>query len=501
MNDGEIIDPTGTPVMIVDDDPALRHAVTSILDRWGFPVCSAGSGGEALARVREFRPHVAIVDVSMPLMDGHEVCRRLKEIEELQPLKVILISGKAVDMEARIGGLTGGADEFLAKPFATEDLLTCVIAMARLRSAEKKVLEASERLEKRVAERTRELAESEERYRTIFEHAMHGLMVVDQESGEILSFNRHVHENLGYTREEFLRLGIVDIEAQESAEDIRRHIDRIRKDGGDRFVTRHRTKDGEIRDVRIHAVNIMLGGRPCHIAALQDISEQIRTEARLRQLAGLAITAQENERRRVSRELHDGVSQLLASIRFRIRSICEKQSAETAGLGGELEQVGALLDDVQNEVRRISHNLRPVELDDLGFCPAAERACEEFAQRTGIQVEASVSPFPRGLSKETELTLYRVLQEGLSNIEKHADASRVSLETGVSGDTIRFKLKDNGRGFDEVSARKPHRGSGIGLDNIRERVANAGGRLEVKARLNEGVEIDVQLPCRSESRD
>jgi signal transduction histidine kinase len=228
--------------------------------------------------------------------------------------------------------------------------------------------------------------------------------------------------------------------------------------------------------------------------------ERAWAETELRRLSRLIVDAQETERRRVARELHDSVNQVLSSVKFRLQSMEERLHERDEGLGRDAVKARQLLEKAIEEVIRISRNLRPSELDDLGLVPAIRSLCEEFGQRTGLAVTHALSPVLESCSREIELALYRIVQEALTNVEKHARATSVDLTLTSDGTTLCATIRDNGSGFEPHSpaARTTDKG-GMGLMDMQERARNLGGSCVARSAPGQGTEIRVALPCDSES--
>jgi signal transduction histidine kinase len=224
--------------------------------------------------------------------------------------------------------------------------------------------------------------------------------------------------------------------------------------------------------------------------------EKAAVEAKLREFPRLILQAQETERRRVARELHDSVNQLLSSVKFRIQSVEARIPRELDGaLHDEVEKTRVLLDKAMLEVRRISRNLRPSELDDLGLVPALRSLCAEFGERTGIAVELACPDRREKLPPEIELTAYRIAQEALANVEKHAAAQHVSVELACDRGRLRMRLRDDGCGFARhAPAPVAGRNGGMGLMDIEERVRLVGGTCAVESVPAAGTEVAIELP-------
>lgn len=227
-----------------------------------------------------------------------------------------------------------------------------------------------------------------------------------------------------------------------------------------------------------------------------NISESRVAEAKLKVLAQSVVKSQEDERARLSRDLHDGLSQLLVSIKLQIESGLAKlmsRPAQPDAAQTSFARATAQLNDALGELRRISHDLRPAMLDDLGLAAAFEQLAGEFAAASALPVHFDASGHTEGLSEVGNTVLFRVAQEALTNIHKHAvHVSEVSIL--LSGDTRQVKLliSDNGAGFDVAGvASNPKRG--IGLSNMKERLETVNGRLEVHSNTS-GTQVIASIP-------
>ncbi len=210
---------------------------------------------------------------------------------------------------------------------------------------------------------------------------------------------------------------------------------------------------------------------------LLNLSEHRTAEAKLRLLARRVVQSQEDEREHLARELHDGTSQALVGVKLQIESYADSLGTPPPALDKALQRLNQAL----HEVRGLSHRLRPALLDQLGLPAALERLAQEFDDQGGIRAEAQVQGQPCELLPEVKTALFRVAQEALTNVHKHAaGAHRVRLGLRFDASTVRLEIEDDGQGFDvpavQVDARR-----GIGLRNMRERMAAVGGRLHLQS--------------------
>jgi len=202
------------------------------------------------------------------------------------------------------------------------------------------------------------------------------------------------------------------------------------------------------------------------------------------------VAAQELERSRLARELHDETGQALTSILLGLKAI------RTAGSDEEAERAEAGLRDLivqaLHDVRRLAVELRPSALDDFGLLPALERLASTFEERSGIETALQARLPRERLPAETETILYRVIQEALTNVVKHAGAERVSIVLTYDGSGVRAVVEDDGRGFDAADVRA----DALGVVGMRERLALVGGSLEIESTREAGTTLAAYVPLR-----
>jgi two-component system, NarL family, sensor kinase len=231
---------------------------------------------------------------------------------------------------------------------------------------------------------------------------------------------------------------------------------------------------------RIGAITLLSTVAVVALALGVNLNEQRKADAQLRAMARQIVTSQEAERARVARELHDGVSQWLVSVKYLFESAqdrARRAGAADAELVRTLDAGVQRLREVLGEVRRISHDLRPALLDDLGLARALEHLAREWGQRCGIAVDVACDDAP-DVPEAAATALFRVAQEALGNVERHAQARQVRLRLERRGTSLRFELEDDGRGFDADALQRTPR-EGLGLTHMRERIESLGGRFEL----------------------
>ena len=253
--------------------------------------------------------------------------------------------------------------------------------------------------------------------------------------------------------------------------------------------------DGSQFPAEVTIARINLQGEPTFTVFIRDITHRKRAETELRSLPQRIIKAQEVERSRVARELHDGVNQIIAAVKMRLQNVQESLPTFLAGTREILGRCDGLLAKSLEENRRIAHNLHPVDLTNLGFSTACQNLCKEFQSRTGLRVQRRITlPAKKRLPSAIELTLFRIVQEAINNIQKYALAKSVKLQIGYRDKFIFLEIQDDGLGFDAKKFAKRKRGHGLGMTNMRERALSLGGSCEILSSPNKGTVVSVRIP-------
>ncbi|WP_204114026.1 cache domain-containing protein [Shimia biformata] len=227
-----------------------------------------------------------------------------------------------------------------------------------------------------------------------------------------------------------------------------------------------------------------------------NIRERRLADAKLKELTQRVFDAQEEERGRVARELHDGISQLLVGVRYALDSARRRLEAGDAGAAETLDKGINHLSGAIGEVRRISRDLRPGVLDDLGLGPALKALTDDFSERTGIETEFNTVVFRNRLDPEAKIALYRIAQEALTNIERHSGATKVTIDVRGHKKGATLRIADNGRGLNATRNTEDGktRPGGLGLRNMQERVEQLDGSLRLfSSRSGTVIVADVPL--------
>ncbi len=266
--------------------------------------------------------------------------------------------------------------------------------------------------------------------------------------------------------------------------------------GAELDATRAQT-DRRIRETSLQIVAITIGSLFLVFLSgmLINLRERRLSDVKLRQLTQRVFNTQEEERGRVARELHDSISQILVGVRYALELAVRNLSPDDTKARSSIEKGREGLAVAINEVRRISRDLRPSVLDDLGLGPALKALTTEFGARTGIEVEFETVVFQNRLHGDAKTALYRVAQEALTNIERHAQATKISLKVYGHRKGATLRIEDNGRGMPE-KARDSELKGGLGMRNMQERVEHLHGTLSIDTCAN-GTIVEATVPLSS----
>jgi PAS domain S-box-containing protein len=346
---------------------------------------------------------------------------------------------------------------------------------------------------------------AEENYRGIFENAVVGIYQ-STPKGKFLTVNPAFARILGYKCPREIT-GMASGAAQQfyAHKSKRRVFEQLMKQHGEvhNFEFEAYCRDGRKIWIKENArvVRDSRGRVAYYEGFVEDITARKDAEESLKQAAQRIIEAQEAERKRVACGLHDGPSQLLSSAKFRLASASDRIQVRTQRSYPELDDSQVLIEKAVQEIRRIIRNLRPAVLDNLGLLPALRTLCEEFRERTNVKLDFRWTPKPTRLAPQVELALFRIVQEALNNIEKHARATRVTVSLVQKQASLRIKVKDNGVGFDHAAALRKNDGlSGYGLHTMMDRTASIGGDAKISSATDSGTEVIVRIPLNGSGR-
>jgi PAS domain S-box-containing protein len=339
-----------------------------------------------------------------------------------------------------------------------------------------------------------ELRSSEERFRKVFAHAATG-MTLQSIEGFYLEVNQAFCEITGYEERDLIGKNYRSITHPEDLARTRCRTEELLAGEVPSFVLEKRyvRKDGRSVWVR-NGMSLLGDSEPPRIITLvEDITERKQAEESLRQLSGRLLQAQDEERRRLARELHDGTAQSIAALGMNLSAVRESAANLDARAQKALIESLELADQCIRELRTLSYLLHPPMLDDRGLAPALAGYAEGFAERSGIAVKLDLTPDLGRLPKEVELMLFRVVQESLTNIHHHSGSRTATIRLARYPQDIVLQVRDQGSGMGELNPDGGPVRIGVGIAGMRERVRQIGGRLQIHSRPG-GTDVEVVVP-------
>ncbi|HZX31801.1 MAG TPA: response regulator [Rhodocyclaceae bacterium] len=496
--------PEGRTLLVVDDSPFDREILVSVLEGQGYTVHTAHNADAAWQQAKVIQPDLILLDINMPGMDGYSVCWQLKSSEATQDIPVIFISA-ADDGAAKVQAFKSGGVDYITKPFYSEEVLARVSTHLafhelqrrlehRVRERSANLAAANQRLEKEIAERR----QAEERFRTMLEAVPDAIVIVD-DGGRIVLVNSQSEKLFGYGRDE-LSGQPLDILIPERFRAL--HRDQVGTwvaAPRPRFAGRHQDlfglrRDGSEFPAEISLNPLVTDDNYLVISAIRDVSarkeaerELLESRQLLRNLTTHREAVREEERKTIARELHDELGSSLTALKVDI-SLMKMEIGDNIGALKRLGNMRELVEHTIGIVRQVSTSLRPSVLN-LGLVPALEWLVQDFRRRTelacSLRADAEVT-----MDDAQATAVFRIVQESLTNVLRHADARRVDVVLNCCERGMELTVRDDGRGFDPSSVG----GESFGLLNIRERATILGGEATVESEPGEGTRVSIRIP-------
>ncbi|HMR92854.1 MAG TPA: PAS domain S-box protein [Chitinophagaceae bacterium] len=323
-----------------------------------------------------------------------------------------------------------------------------------------------------------------------------GVFYFYNEQGRFIRWNKRLEEVTGYSAAEISGMHPVDLFPDDEKEYISSRIATVFEKGENDASASFLSKDGKLTPYYFRAVLLEYQGRPCLLGTGIDITELKNAEEKLkesyqsiRQLTGYLQNIREKERLHISREIHDELGQLLTVMKMDISWLGKKLADANPSIQQKITDLLGVIDKTVTTIRRIAAELRPSLLDNLGLSAAMEWHLEEFKKRSGLEVTFSIPSHEISLPDSHKIALFRILQESLTNVSRHAEATSVYIDLDVSDHLLTMRIQDNGKGFD---ASEPGRRT-LGLLGMRERTADIGGRYQIASEPGKGTIVTVTL--------
>jgi len=343
----------------------------------------------------------------------------------------------------------------------------------------------------------------EARIADIVNSAMDAIVSTDESHGIVL-YNAAAERMFQWSRESILGQPLDKLIPQRFHAAHRKHVEDFDREG---MTSRRMQRQTVLAGVRANGEEFPIeasiskyreNGGTIFTVIVRDVTERVRadealrkSQEELRELASAAHTIREQEQRRVARELHDELGQALTALKMDVAWLGAQLREDQGAVAHKLDAMQSMLDGTVAATRRISADLRPLMLDDLGLVPAAEWLVQNFSERSGIRCDLEIGAPDLELQDPQASALYRILQESLTNVARHAKATRVDVRLDYDGGAVRLRVRDDGSGFSVNEARK---GKSYGLLGLRERTYLLGGEVRIDSAPGKGTTIEVSVP-------
>ena len=471
---------TPLTILVVEDNPGDLFLLEEFLRGTDLDVGDvkhASSLGGARQTLEFGSIDLVFLDLSLPDSFGLESYTGIQALTQRIP--VILLTG-LTDTKLAMQALVLGAQDYLVKGEFDERLLSRAIrySLERMRNL-------------------LYLRESEERYRELFNNNPMPMWVFDAYTFHFLEANSAAVQHYGYTREEFLTRNLADIRLHGDFDELRQEVAEIwqHRDGMKKGIRQHMKKDGQLIFVDTAWHSIKYKDRPAILVLANDVTERIQLEnelneqrmTRQRQITEAVIVAQEKERTEIGKELHDNVNQILGAANLYINTAMTDEEMRQELLDKSTQLVSKSI----NEIRKISKSLITPGLREIGLIESIEDIIDDMrVVKDDLSIELDLQNITEEqIEDRRKLAIFRMVQEQLNNIVKHARATRVLIRLSIEGSDVVLTVSDNGVGFDVGRHRK-----GVGITNIISRAELFNGTVEIQSSPGDGCTLSVSLP-------
>jgi PAS domain S-box-containing protein len=520
-------------ILMVDDQPAKLLSYEVMLGSLGENLIKANSAKEALEALLNNEIAVVLMDVSMPELDGFQLASMIRQHPRFQKTAIIFVSAVHLTDLDQLKGYEHGAVDYISVPVVPELLRAKVRVFAELYRKTRQLEKFNRELEQRVLERTEELARKAELLLQLnvelvsknqeldaIVHTAPDIIFSRQPDGSRDYISDRFYEYAGAPEGSASGFGWLDYVHEEDKHQAMNHWLKCVESGANYEAEyRMRSKDGDYRWFRARAVPIRDDegkilkwyGTCSDIHDSKLLEQSIRDNAaelekmvdkrtdELRRLSTRLMTMQDQERRRLARDLHDGLGQELAVAKMVLdRMVLQKPSQPPTETW---VQASSIIDRAIQQVRTMSHLLHPPLLDEVGLLSALAWYVEGLTKRSGIETSLEVHPkdFPR-LTGDVETGVFRIVQEALTNVFRHSDATRVDIALSQRDGTLSVAVRDNGKGISSNIAEFRPDSLGVGVGGMRQRARELGGELRL-TNASPGTLVELTIPCGSVLRE
>ena len=347
-----------------------------------------------------------------------------------------------------------------------------------------------------------ELRESESKFKMLFNNANDAVFVTqlsnEKSYGDFIEVNEVACRRLGYTKEEFLQLSPSAIVSQKSIIEFNLKTEQLLKDGHVIYDIVHRAKDRKLIPVEVNSHLFIYNDKPTVLSIARDITERKQAEEKLkrtskllRELATHLQSIREEERTMIAQEIHDELGQVLTALKIQVSLLANKLDKNQQPLKEKINSLSDMIDASVESVQKISSKLRPGILDELGLIAAIEWQTEEFEKMTNIKCSLVLPGEELLLEKNKSTAIFRIFQEALTNIARHAKATQTSISLLQHQSIIYLEIQDNGRGITQEQEKDFN---SLGIHGMKERAMVFNGQVYVEGITGKGTIVKVEIP-------
>jgi two-component system sensor histidine kinase UhpB len=468
MNAADNID-----ILLVEDNPADVFVLKKMLNASSLQINTLYTTDkvmEALTVLKTQHFHVALLDLSLPDSFGLDTYLDIKSF--VKKIPVIILTGLN-DADTALEALKQGAQDYLVKGSFNGELLSRSIQYS---------------LERKKAEEA--LLVSEEKYKQMFYQNFFPSWIYDPVSLKILEVNDAAIKKYGYNKEEFLTMTIKDISPPEDVPQLLKTLDNRKSQVK---LWRHKKKNGNIMIVKVANFPVNYLGKVALQGQIHDVTEEINLQKQLKEqqndeqknITAAVLKALETDRAHLGAELHDNINQILATSMLYLEHAQTHIDVRDELITKSLDVIALAI----NEIRKLSRKLVVNDIMEIGLKKAISEMIANIVLVKQMQISLHCEFFPeKKIDEDVKIAIYRIIQEQLTNILKHADASSVTIELWKAEKQITLEITDNGNGFDTTLHRK-----GVGITNIYSRVSLYDGEVKIDSAPGKGCTLKVTL--------
>lgn len=493
-------------ILAIDDNDINLELLNQLISRHypSYQFLKALDGYKGIELAKTEKPELILLDILMPGLNGYEVCEILKKENTTRHIPVLMISALGSNPAERTKGLNSGADAFISKPFVTSELQAQINVALRIKSVEDLLRKRNESLELSIKSETDKFVQKEERFHQISEHARQFYWEID-ENGDFVYISPVVETILQLKPLDIL--GKINFAQLFMTDSVNRHITMPMNE---EFSETEILLNGAKTDLWItlssfpifdHSGNFAGARGICfditkrkkaELALVRNMKKVERYQQKLKKLNIEITRVEENERRRIAENLHDSLGQTLSLAYLKLSAIDTTEfSPATLNIYND---TFSLLSKAIAESRSLTYDLSPPILYELGLVPAFKWRLEVLEQKEKVKTQLIGEEINLNVKKEIVIFIYRIVNELIQNVIKHAKATEVSIEITQVKRKYYISVRDNGTGFDSNNRKIISRTGGFGLLSIKERIENFKGHFFIHSEPGKGTLAKIEIP-------